>query len=441
MTKPCIQAEITHILDCIPYPAILFTPDYRILTANQAYLVLHEAQHRLDAVIGRYCYEVSHHYDMPCDQAGETCPLKASERSGQAKRVLHLHHTPKGQEHVDVAIYPIHNAHGEVVYFLEVMEHTQMASTVAAEEGLVGASAAFNHMLSLIQRVAPTETTVLLLGESGTGKELVAKAVHEASNRADGPLVPVDCSGLTESLFESELFGHEKGSFTGAISRKQGLVEAAAGGTLFLDEVGDIPLTLQVKLLRLLETGTYRRVGEVDAHQADFRLVCATHRDLRKMVEEGSFRQDLYYRISAFPVFMPSLREREDDIPLLAESLLKRIRPHQKTKLSPSAIECLKAYAFPGNVRELRNILERACLLADTHLLLPEHLPEACRDLQTPERLPFGQDILSLDEMERRYLRWASTVHEGDRHSLAAKLGISERTLYRKLETLQPKSK
>ncbi len=308
---------------------------------------------------------------------------------------------------------------------------------------MVGRSPAYNRMLELINRAAPAMTAVLLLGESGTGKELAAHALHSLSPRAGRPFVPVDCSGMTETLFESELFGYEKGAFTGAGQRKIGLVEAAAGGTLFLDELGDIPLNLQVKLLRLLETGTFRRVGGVETLRADFRLVAATHRGVRDMVEAGTFRRDLYYRISAFPIHLPALRERREDLPLLIDTLLQRLAPERSLRLSREAMAGLAAYAFPGNVRELRNILERAVLLADGDLIDSAHLPdELCpagatdaptlRPL-TPLAAAGPSDILPLDLAETQYVHWALRQLGGDKKALAARLGISERTLYRKL--------
>jgi transcriptional regulator with PAS, ATPase and Fis domain len=295
-------------------------------------------------------------------------------------------------------------------------------------------------MLELISRVSPAETAVLLQGESGTGKELVARAVHNGSPRSDKPFVVVECSGLTESLFESELFGHERGAFTGAHARKIGLVEAAEGGTLFLDEIGDVPLSLQVKLLRLLETGTYRRVGSTEPQQADFRLVTATHRDLQAMVTEGSFRRDLYYRISIFPIPLPALPDRLDDLPLLIDSLLSRISPDRAYRAAPATLVCLQQYAFPGNIRELRNILERATLLADDDIILPEHLPgEVCNSKTASDgkELLDTREILPLDEIERRYLIQVMSKFPGDRDSLAEKLGISRRTLFRKLRDLK----
>lgn len=428
-----LPAEVTTMLDCLSDPAIVLSPEYRILAANSAYRYIYRGQ---TDILGRHCYTVSHRYSLPCDQSGETCPLRESQAAGEARRSLHLHHTPQGREHVDVEIVPLRDSKGRLQYFVEIMRHTRIAATRPGSAELVGISPAFNRMLELVQRVAPTQTTVLLLGESGTGKELVTRALHEASNQAKGALVPVDCSGLTETLFESELFGYEKGAFTGANSRKQGLVEAATGGTLFLDELGDIPLTMQVKLLRLLESGTYRRVGGVEPLEAHFRLVCATHRPLQTMLKNGEFRQDLYYRISTFPIHLPALRERQADLPVLTETLLQRIFPDQTPRLSEAALACLQDYDFPGNIRELRNLLERAALLSDNGVILPQHLPEICAQTQAPaapENPLFNGDILPLADMEKHYLRWAAQQHKGDRASLADKLGLSERTLYRRL--------
>ena len=423
-------AELTSLLGAIEEPAVLLSPDYQILAGNPAYRDTYGDGQPI-------CYEVSHRYDAPCDLSGEVCPLKNCLSSGQAQRVLHLHHTPFGEEHVDVHLLPIRNEQGEIIYLLEKMSKTRSASSIPVKEGLVGRSPPFNHMLELIHRAAPSETTVLLLGESGTGKELVARAIHQESSRSEGPFVAVECSGLTEALFESELFGHEKGAFTGAHSRKIGLVEAARGGTLFLDEVGDIPLSLQVKLLRLLETGTFRRVGSVDTLPANFRLVLATHHSLRDMVRDKRFRQDLYYRISVFPITLPPLRERGDDLLLLVESLLQRISPDRAWQLSDNAMACLHQYDFPGNIRELRNVLERATLLADGDCILTRHLPEELQTVEDGSGQPAVHAIDSLEQVEKQYLRQVSRkYHQRDRRWLAQQLGLSERTLYRKLQQL-----
>ncbi|WP_019627309.1 sigma-54-dependent Fis family transcriptional regulator [Thioalkalivibrio sp. ALJT] len=432
---------IRQVLEAFREPAILLSRDYRILAANAAYQRVYGTDAQGSS---RTCYAASHGYKRPCDEAGEACPLQAALTSRRRERVLHVHHTAQGREHVDVELTPILGADGEVLYLIEHLHHLPTSSPQQGRTSLVGRSRAFNAMLSMISRVAPSNASALLLGESGTGKELIARAIHEDSPRRDKPFVAVECSGLTETLFESELFGHEKGAFTGAGSAKIGLVEAAAGGTLFLDEVGDIPLGQQVKLLRLLETHAYRRVGGIESRRADFRLVCATHRDLEAMVRSGEFREDLFYRINTFPIEIPSLRQRSEDIPLLVEAMLDRSELKPRPAVAEETLRHLQRYTFPGNVRELRNILERAALLADGGPIRPEHLPEAVRAqcAGQPTKEPGSDDLVHplelrpLEEIEREYLRHALTVHDGDRRSLAQRLGMSERSLYRRLRDL-----
>jgi transcriptional regulator with PAS, ATPase and Fis domain len=431
MNDTPLPNELISLLEAMPEPRIVVDTDYRILATNRAYRREYgDTQH----LPGRTCYEVSHHFTQPCDQCGESCPRQTALKTGQPSRVLHMHHTPHGEEHVDVELVPIKDAQGRIRYFMETMNPLREFGKTSGAHGMVGRSPAYNHMLELINRAAPAMTAVLLLGESGTGKELAAHALHSLGARASKPFVPVDCSGMTETLFESELFGYEKGAFTGATQRKIGLVESAAGGTLFLDELGDIPLNLQVKLLRLLETGTFRRVGGVETLRADFRLVAATHRNIKDMVEAGGFRRDLYYRISAFPIHLPALRERREDLLLLIDTLLARLAPDRPMRLSPEARAGLQGYAFPGNIRELRNILERAVLLADGDVIDSAHLPD---DLAAPGKpapdAETGVEIVPLDSAEHRYVVWALAQLGGDKKALAARLGISERTLYRKL--------
>jgi transcriptional regulator with PAS, ATPase and Fis domain len=429
-------ARLVFYLDTLPEPRIVMGRDCTILGANRAYLKHYNLADGA-AVIGRRCYEVSHRFDRPCYEKGESCPLKTSLQSGQPNHVVHVHHTPMGEEHVDIVMTPIKNERGEIECLVEKINVLYSASATPLGE-LVGKSDAFNQMMGMVSRVARSRADVLLLGESGTGKELVARAVHSSSQRAGGPLVAVDCSSLPENLIESELFGYEKGAFSGATSRKPGLVEAANGGTLFLDEVGDIPLALQVKLLRLLETGTYRRVGGLEYLHSDFRLVAATHRDLEQMVAEGKFRQDLYYRISTFPIMLPPLRERIEDLPLLIETLLKRISPDRALSIHPTALLCLSQYDFPGNIRELRNMLERASLLADGDVLLPEHFPQLCKIKHGELRsIKNFKEIMTLEEMERSYIEWQVQNSGLGREELAERLGVSRRTLFRKLRKLQ----
>ncbi|MDD2883596.1 MAG: sigma 54-interacting transcriptional regulator [Dechloromonas sp.] len=433
-------SELISFLDALPEPRIVMTADYRIIAANAAYQREFGGE---VAIVGRHCYDVSHHFTVPCDQAGESCPLRQSLESGVPQRVLHLHHTPRGEEHVAVETLPIRDERGEVVYFVETMRVVRQASSRAAAQGLVGRSPAFMAMLGKILRVANSNASVLLLGETGTGKELVARAIHEASARESGPFVAVDCAGMTETLFESELFGYEKGAFTGANHRKQGLVEAAAGGTLFLDEIGELPVALQVKLLRLLETGTYRRVGGLDWLPADFRLVTATHRQLSAMVEAETFRRDLYFRINTFPIHTPALHERRDDIPLLAASLLERVDRRPGRRFTVRAEHWLQQQAYSGNIRELRNLIERASLLADGDQIDLGHLTDLSDEPAPSSRVAmnaaaFAVDrVLPLEMLEQRYVQWSHDRYGDDMTALAQALGVSVRTLYRKLQRAQ----
>lgn len=431
--------ELMSFLDGQAEPSIVMDAHYRVVAANRAYV---EEFALSTPVHGRHCYEVSHHFDVPCDQAGESCPLSLSQASGQVQRVLHLHHTSRGEEHVDVETTPLRDETGNVVYFVETMRVVKHASSHAAAEGLVGRSPAFNRMLAQVTRVAPTSAAVLLLGETGTGKELLAQLIHEASGCPKGPFVAVDCSGLTETLFESELFGYEKGAFTGADHRKIGLVEAAHGGTLFLDEVGDIPISLQVKLLRLLETGTFRRTGGIETLRSQFRLVCATHRNIERMVETEQFRRDLYHRISTFPIYVPALADRIDDIPLLAASFLKRVAGERNLHLSAGAIAALKHRRYSGNIRELRNLIERATILADGNRIEAVHFDSSA--MSPHETLPVPavpeapifriDEPVTLVELEGRYIRWIAERFSGDRVAQAAALGLGRRTFYRKMK-------
>jgi len=414
MMRRKAPAEVVSLIEGLPEPLIVTDLDYRIVAANRAY---HRRYVTDNDILGRCCYEISHHYEAPCDQAGAdcACPRAAALRSGKSERVVHVHHTPHGPEHVKVQLSPIRDRRGRVCFFVERVRAVPTAQESETARSMVGGSPAFLEMMELISRVAPTDTTVLLLGETGTGKEMVAQSIHESSCRADKPFVVVDCSGFSESLFENELFGHEKGAFTGAATPKIGLVEAADGGTLFLDEVGDIPLAEQVKLLRLIETGTFRRVGGVEPRRTDVRLVTATHRDLTKMVEDGTFRRDLYYRISAFPVHLPALRERRQDLPELVCALLERIQPTRALRLSPNALEALQHYPYPGNIRELRNILERAALLADGDGIYREHLPAAVLharpSTEVPIEAPVNGDEPALRTVERIALERALAKH------------------------------
>ena len=435
-----LSPELVTYLEGLPEPHILLDRHYRILAANAAYRQRFSPG---ESVLGRTCHAVSHGFSEPCDVAGESCPLAQARASGRRERVLHLHHTPQGEAYVDIELAPIRNAAGEIAYFVERME--PLAGGRAGER-LVGRSAAFLRMMALVARVAPSSAAVLLRGESGTGKELVARAIHDASARASRALVAVDCASLTETLFESELFGHERGAFTGATHPRAGLVEAADGGTLFLDEVGDIPLAMQVKLLRLLESGTYRRVGSTELRRADLRIVSATHRDLLAMVADGRFRQDLFYRLAVFPIRLPPLRERREDLQPLAVALLERLASGGAPMLDDDALALLASHDYPGNVRELRNLLERALLLSDGDRIGAAQVREALETClpvfeaprpAVPSPGPETAKSATLREIERASLQQQLRQHHGSRAELARRLGISERSLYRKIRALR----
>ena len=352
---------------------------------------------------------------------------------------------------------------GAVDYLIKPLDFDQLKSTLfktlehseavrsgerfpVPVEGIVGNSPAVRRMLEMIHTVAPSEATVLINGKSGTGKELVARAIHNQSQRKDGPWVAVNCAALTESLLESELFGHEKGAFTGADKRREGRFSQADGGTLFLDEIGELPLLLQAKLLRALQQGEVQRVGSDTPVIVDVRVIAATNRNLREEVSEGRFREDLYYRLNVIGVEVPSLRERREDIPVLATAFLERFALANRKEIkgfTPQAMDALLKYSWPGNVRELENAVERAAILCLGEYISERELPMAVSSAPKNNDAPTlaelqgaaGEEPISmtLDEMERAAI--LRTLQDtGDNKSEAARrLGITRATLHNKL--------
>lgn len=298
---------------------------------------------------------------------------------------------------------------------------------------LVGNTLAMQKVRVLIEKVAPTNSTVMILGETGTGKELVARALHDQSNRADRPFVAINCGALPETLIESELFGHRKGAFTGADDHRVGLFEVADGGTIFLDEIGELPKAMQAKLLRVLESGEIRRVGENKSTTVDVRVVCATHRDLPAMVAEEEFREDLMYRINTFEIHLPALRERIDDVPELAQHLLSRHRRGSDAVLANDAIESLLGHIWPGNVRELANVIEHSTILCDEGPIRREHLPQHFDSRQLLGAAKQRRGIVTLRELEIDAIHEALQRNDGSKPKAAEQLGISLKTLYNKL--------
>ena len=317
--------------------------------------------------------------------------------------------------------------------------------------GIVGQSPQIRQIRRQIEKLEGSSAPVLLLGESGTGKEVVARALHTSCGR--GAFIPIDCGSLVGPLMESELFGHTRGSFTGATEAKKGLIELANGGTAFFDEIGDLPLELQVKLLRLLQEREYRAVGSLHRQKVDIRVIAATHRDLAREVDRGTFRQDLYYRLNVITIRMPALRDRKDDIPLLVERFLAK---SGRYTITPEAIDVMLRHDWPGNVRELHNAVERLVALAQTPLLLPDDLPStvfnqgagfpnqqaAAAIVGVRNSAPYSQNagpraILPLHEVEKRAIIEALEQTRGDRTVAAMMLGIGRTTLYRKLKEYQ----
>lgn len=303
---------------------------------------------------------------------------------------------------------------------------------------LVGKSDTMKAVKHLVERVALTPATVLIQGESGTGKELVAHAIHTLSPRVNGPFIRVNCAALTETLLESELFGHEKGAFTGAQARKAGRFELADGGTLFLDEIGELPFNVQAKLLRVLQERTFERVGGEKTIKVDVRIIAATNRDLLKEAQEGSFREDLYYRLSVFPISVPPLREHREDIPFLAEHFLEKLKTYGRSKaLGPGVVTRLTAYNWPGNVRELENVMERMVIISQGSVIGVDALPVFGPPLiegKSPGGFRLPPEGVSLEEIEKSFLQQAMEQTGGNQSQAAKRLGLSRHAFLYRLE-------
>jgi DNA-binding NtrC family response regulator len=319
-------------------------------------------------------------------------------------------------------------------------EVKELKQDLKAREGIssiIGKDPRMQDLIKTVLQIAPSDCNVLILGETGTGKELIARAIHHASRRAESRFVGFNCGAFTEDLLANELFGHEKEAFTGATSTKVGLIETADGGTVFLDEIGDMPPPMQAKLLRVIQEKTVLRVGGTKPVAVDVRIVAATNKELKKLVEEGRFRSDLYYRLNVVCLHLPPLAARKDDIPLLANHFLKKVAGHQKREIrgiSEEMMEVLLNYPFPGNVRELENIVERAVTLAQGPVLEARDLPEDLRVIQFRAIRSSSGGLPTLEETEREYIRWVLSQTGGNKTRAAEILGIDRVSLWRKIK-------
>lgn len=318
----------------------------------------------------------------------------------------------------------------------QVLPGVNPTSKIIEDKRIVYKSEVMRQLIRMVERVAPSNATVLILGESGTGKELIAHAIHEKSHRKNKPFVAINCGALRETLLESELFGHEKGAFTGAYTRKIGLAEVATGGTLFLDEIGELSPGIQAKLLRFLQEGEIYRVGGKDPIKVDIRLISATNKELDKEVMRGNFREDLFYRINTIMLHSPPLRRRKEDINSLVDHFLAR-SPHgylnRGRQMSEEAVKILMRYDWPGNIRELQNVCERLQILAEGHVIMPGDLPEHIRNPDHKIVIDDYDPTMTLHELEKRYILKALNYFDGNKTQAANALGITIKTLYNKL--------
>ncbi len=458
-----VPVELQSLVDIYDQPFVIINPDHRVVVINKAFEERYGVSR--DDAAGRACFSLvaCHNRPCPCGPEGANCPFSDVFRRGVSQASAHTYRDAEGREHVvRVQGYPVRTTSGEI-YLGELIQedalrhHPEMGKDQCPEARLIGDAPAFRQTLGQLVLAASSEAPVLLQGETGTGKELAAAYIHRHSARRNRPFHTLDCSALTEDLFESEVFGHERGSFTGSTGAKPGLFELAHRGTLFLDEIGELSLPQQAKLLRVLESGQFRRVGGTKMLSADVRIISATN---RRLWNSDWFRSDLYFRIACVTVNLPQLAKRRSDIPALAQELLQRIG-HSSDKrftLDDEALYILQSYDYPGNVRELRNILWVAAVNSPNGLIsgsliaaaLPERVngcektpapPPTARTWQEERSVaveaatPWAEspDPPPRAQWEAEHLEMVLRRHDGNRRAVATALGVSERTVYRKL--------
>ena len=441
-----IPFNLQSVINASDNGFVVIDKDYNIVAANTAYC--HAYGVDSEAIIGHKCHQVSHHSDVPCHLNGEDCPHKKVFESKKPHQVLHIHFHDNEEEHVRIKGSPIYGTDGELFLGEAVFPIAKSDDMGCDKQRMLGTSPAFSACIEEMTGAATSDVPILLNGESGVGKELAAKFVHNKSSRRAQPFVSIDCASIAAGIFESELFGHERGAFTGCVGRRNGLIETAEGGTLFLDEIGEVPLALQGRLLRALETGNYRRLGGREDLHVDICIICATHNNLRQMVEQGTFRADLYYRIAGISITIPPLRERRSDIAALVKAMLEKIKTPNGSagRASEEAMNLLQSYDYPGNIRELQNILQKALAISTAGLITPDllQLNNFTHTYKNP--LLYGRNSprdlkvtspstnQSLSDVEATHIESLLHQHDGHRSKVAEELRISERTLYRKLK-------
>ena len=452
-----ISIDLSSLVNSHDKPFVVIDKDYRIVAVNKAYELEYGTNSK--KAVGSMCYEISHGNDHPCSDDGEECPHKDVFSKGEAKICAHIHcDADNRMHHVKVSAFPLKGSNNELLLGECIEKISSIDSRSSGTERMVGESPEFIACVNQLNIAASSDAPVLLQGETGTGKELAAEFIHQHSERSKEPFQIIDSTVFTDSLFESEMFGHVSGAYTGSVGDKQGLFELADGGTIFLDEIGDLPASQQAKLLRVLENGEYRQVGGKKTKKVNVRVICATNRHLWEAVLAGTFREDLYYRIACLNIRLPGLRERLDDVPVLAKNLLQGINRSMRSSyiLTPDALQQLKSYQYPGNVRELRNVLFIAatrsydrtidsalienvinnlphCMASKLDELAKENVDSLVMPL-TIDQAGHNGDLVTLKDIEAQHIKDLLDQFQGNRKKVAETLGISERTIYRKLK-------
>jgi len=428
------------LLDVVDQGVFTVDPEGRISSFNRAAERI--TGYTAAEVMGRSCSAV-----FRTDLCHTVCPLRRSiaKRQRIENREVRIHTKDGRRIPISISTAPLQTEEGRLLGGVEVFKDLSLVADLQRKldgqyrfEDIVSRNAAMHRIFAILPMVAESASTILVTGESGTGKELLARAIHAHGPRKKKPFVALNCAALPETLLESELFGYERGAFTDARRDRLGRVAQAEGGTLFLDEVGDLPLALQVKLLRFLQERTYEPLGSNTSVRADVRVITATHRDLAEMVRQGTFRQDLYFRLNVLQIHLPPLRERPEDIPLLCRHFIQRFREATGKaidSLSPEAMALLLKHPFPGNIRELENIIERAFILCPGREIGPDCLPFEVTGGTAPGR-PGGERPGNLEILEAEAIRAALLRHGGNRSRAARELGIHRTTLLRKLKAL-----